>query len=38
MTDVRGGYVCPVAWCDHREFVQSLIDQHVRQEHPEETR
>ena len=35
MTD-HGGYVCP--HCGHREFVQSLIDDHVRKMHPEESR
>lgn len=37
MTD-HGGYVCPVPHCGHREFVQSLIDDHVRKMHPEEKR
>lgn len=34
----KGGYVYPVSWCGHREFVQSLIDLHVKREHPEEKR
>jgi len=34
---VRGGYVCPIPWCDHREYTPSMIQQHVREEHPEET-
>ena len=37
MTD-HGGFVCPVPHCGHREFVQSLIDDHVRKMHPEEKR
>ena len=39
MTDVRGGYLCPhcpqqPAKAQHREFVQSLLDQHIRRHHP----
>jgi hypothetical protein len=34
----KGGYVCPVPYCGHREFVQTLIDDHVRDMHPEESR
>jgi hypothetical protein len=37
MSPDRGGFTCPVSWCDHREFIQSLLDQHIRLCHPEET-
>ena len=32
--NIRGGYKCP--HCKHREFIKPFLDQHIRQEHPDQ--
>jgi hypothetical protein len=33
----RGGFPCPVTWCEHRSYTASMLRQHIAEDHPEET-
>jgi hypothetical protein len=34
--NVRGGFVCPVPGCGHREFIRHFLDQHIATAHPDQ--